>query len=157
MIAHPVLREELAQWRPRCEHFVRQIVEGHRDELPEDEVWRLLADDRMTLWLAVHEDGDVYAAALAQVVPYPNVQRRDFWCCEMFGCAGKEMQQWVGLMVSIRDWAEHAGCKRIKLIARPGWEKIMRDRGFIKTHVILEQDLNGKVPKYTDHGIAKQV
>jgi hypothetical protein len=33
------------------------------------------------------------------------------------------------------------GCKKMEIFTRPGWEKILKRKGFVKTHVQLEKPL----------------
>ena len=55
--------------------------------------------------------------------------------------AGEGMQDWVGLWPVIEDWARDIGADCIEVNARPGWERVLRDYGLKKTHVVLEKRL----------------
>ena len=41
----------------------------------------------------------------------------------------------------LEAWAKDQGCKKMELFARPGWEKVMKPKGYKKTHVQIEKEL----------------
>jgi N-acyl-L-homoserine lactone synthetase len=41
----------------------------------------------------------------------------------------------------ICKWAKLNNCKKMEIFTRPGWERILKHKGFIKTHVQLEKNL----------------
>lgn len=55
-------------------------------------------------------------------------------------CSGVDRHEWRDAMVDeIRRWGEFIGCKRMKVICRPGWAREIK--GFKETHRVLERDI----------------
>lgn len=66
--------------------------------------------------------------------------------CVISHCAGHNYEQWVGqLLATIRVWSHSLGSTKLEAVTRPGWEKVLRPFGMVKTHVILELKENGKI------------
>lgn len=77
----------------------------------------------------------VKAVALTQVLD------DDLGTVSVLAVAGQNAGEWVFLAENIKQWARERGSKRVVAEARPGWERLAKDYGFKKTHVILEVDV----------------
>mgnify|MGYP000297362435 CR=1 FL=1 len=93
-----------------------------------------IRDTHIQLWL-VEDGGKVVCALLSKI----NANRLK--TCEITHCAGANYSQWVGLWGIVEGWAKDIGCKRIKAITRPGWERPLKTFDMKKTHVVLEKEL----------------
>jgi len=51
------------------------------------------------------------------------------------------MGQWLEHLDGIENWAKHQGCHDFESIARPGWERILKNKGHLKTHIVLNKSL----------------
>jgi N-acyl-L-homoserine lactone synthetase len=51
------------------------------------------------------------------------------------------MKRWVNFMNYVLEFAKDEGCKKMEMITRPGWEKVLKSKGFFKTQVQLEKVL----------------
>jgi hypothetical protein len=80
-------------------------------------------------------DKEIRAMALTRIAAgeYP--------ICEITHVSGKGLREWHSAYLEIEKWARAQGCKRIKALARPGYERIGARYGLRKTHVLLEVDL----------------
>ena len=54
---------------------------------------------------------------------------------------GKNRQQWQHLIKVIEDFAEQEECNNMELIARPGWQKILQNYNYKRTHVVLDKPI----------------
>jgi hypothetical protein len=52
---------------------------------------------------------------------------------------GKHRDKWQHLVKKIEDFAWANDCDLMELVARPGWEKVLRKFGYSKSHVLLEK------------------
>ena len=50
-------------------------------------------------------------------------------------------QKWQYLVKDIEEFAKQEDCKMLELIARPGWQKVLNNFGYKKTHVVLEKQI----------------
>ena len=65
--------------------------------------------------------------------------------CVISHCAGHNQEQWAGqLLATIRVWSHSLGSTKLEAVTRPGWERVLRNFGMVKTHVILELKEHGK-------------
>lgn len=91
----------------------------------------------MQLWCAFNEDEEnVQGIAITEIAQYP--QRK---ICRFLCATGEELVQWIDLMSLMEDWALDMGCDGFQAECRPGWEKLLKPRGYIKSHVILNKDI----------------
>jgi hypothetical protein len=51
------------------------------------------------------------------------------------------MKKWVHVMDEIANWAKSEECTHVESWARPGWERVLKQYQFKKTHVLLERKL----------------
>lgn len=88
----------------------------------------LMAKD-MQAWVC----GDFDAVCLTSVHP----EHVEINCC-----AGEERTAWQDdLEAEIAEWAKFLGKKRVIMIARPGWQKWARSKGYKPAHVELVRNL----------------
>ena len=56
--------------------------------------------------------------------------------------AGENRAVWTHLFTDLETYLrDEQGCKSVKAIARPGWEKYLKPAGFRETHRVLEKEL----------------
>lgn len=61
---------------------------------------------------------------------------------EFVWCAGEGASDWFHLIADIERYAkEHLGCSRFHAIARPGWSRGLKERGYRMTHIVFEKDI----------------
>lgn len=54
---------------------------------------------------------------------------------------GHHREKWQHLIKILEKFALDNDCDRMELIARPGWEKVLRNFRYKKSHVLLEKQL----------------
>jgi hypothetical protein len=59
--------------------------------------------------------------------------------CEIVACAGHEVERWVDGIALIEAWAKIEGCKKVTIVGRPGWMKLLRN--YRQREVMLELEL----------------
>jgi hypothetical protein len=83
-------------------------------------------------WIA-WTGSEIMAAATTRLVkPYDKV-------CELTACSGYQMAQWLPLLGQIEKYAQAEGCKKMRIIGRGGWERVLD--GYRVEHVVLEKGL----------------
>ena len=58
---------------------------------------------------------------------------------------GNSRNQWQHLISVIEDFAKHNECDGMEIISRPGWQKILQNYNYRRTHVVLEKQLKKKI------------
>ena len=96
-----------------------------------------LEQGTMQLWVAWdNEKKKVICVCITEVKQYPKYK--------VCGCkitTGNSFKKWVDFMDYVMEWAKEEGCRKMEIHTRPGWERILKPKGFIKTHVQLERML----------------
>ena len=75
------------------------------------------------------------------VVVTEIVEKKLTKACHIFIMTGRQRQKWTALIKVIEDFAEQNNCDLLELIARPGWQRILKDYNYKRTHVVLEKPI----------------
>lgn len=62
-------------------------------------------------------------------------------CCEIVAACGTQSRkgQIDELFAAIEEWARNIGCKRIRILGRPGWQRRLKE--FTQVGIILEREI----------------
>lgn len=139
MNVHGVPADAVADWWPILLPFFEGF-EARSDGRVS--VHSLVADVRerdRQVWIAGDERG-VAMVALTRVL----VQADGTTTIAIDHCAGERMEEWRELFDDeMRAWAAALGARRIVSLARPGWSKWAKTRGYRETHREMMLDLEG--------------
>jgi hypothetical protein len=96
-----------------------------------------LEQGTMQLWVAWdNEEKKVKCVCITEIKQYPKYK--------VCGCkitTGNSFKKWVDFMDFVMEWAKQEGCRKMEIHTRPGWERVLKSKGFFKTHVQLERML----------------
>ena len=96
-----------------------------------------LEQGTMQLWVAWdNEEKKVKCVCITEIKQYPKYK--------VCGCkitTGSSFKKWVDFMDFVMNWAKQEGCRKMEIHTRPGWERVLKSKGFFKTHVQLERML----------------
>ena len=96
-----------------------------------------LEQGTMQLWVAWdNEEKKVRCVCITEIKQYPKYK-----VCSCKITTGNSFKQWVDFMDYVMEWAKEEGCRKMEIHTRPGWERILKPKGFFKTHVQLERIL----------------
>jgi len=94
----------------------------------------------MQLWVVWSEkDKKVYAVGVTELKQYPKYKTMNFRIL-----TGEERVHWFEFLDAMETWAKSQGVKKMELYARPGWERLLKPKGYVKTHVQLDKVLGEK-------------
>ena len=110
-------------------------------------VYDTLKEDKMQLWVVWDKDKPTTLEKYYGVVVTEIVKRKLIQSCNIFIVTGRHRQQWQHLISVLEDFAIENNCTNMELIARKGWEKIMEQFDYKKTHVVLEKQIINKKDK----------
>lgn len=106
---------------------------GRGKEIPDDIRLALNASD-LQLWLLW--DGTLRGLVVTEIVRHPRKT-----CCRIRFCVGRGRETWQHHIATIERWAKAQGCAAMELIARPGWSRLLKNRGYAVTHLFCEKEL----------------
>jgi len=102
-----------------------------------NDVKKWLEQGTMQLWVAWdNEVKKVKCVCVTELRQYPKYK-----ICDCKITTGTNFKSWVDFMDIVMKWAQKQECKKMEIFTRPGWERILKPKGFIKTHVQLERML----------------
>jgi hypothetical protein len=112
---------------------------GHNDS---DFVHKMLKENKMQLWVIWDDSKKTIEENLNGVVVTEIIQRKYTKACNIYILTGKNRQKWQHLVSVIEDFAKQNNCNIMELIARPGWQKILKNYNYKRTHIVLEKIIN---------------
>lgn len=121
----------------KVEPFLARATERGREYGTED-ILKALLQRNMQMWVAYEgetfETADIFAVCITEIIITPRRK-----ACSILIGTGKRREEWQGFRSAIEQWAREQGCEAMKVIARPGWERVFTD--YRKTHTLLEKAL----------------
>ncbi len=130
VVTLPIPAAEAWDWRTRLSWHLDSFCKAG-DTTPEQLLDEVERKERQ-LWVGVSKGRPVVAVLT-------TIGNDLLQTMQVTHAAGTERATWVHLWADLEKWAKSIGCKRIEAIARPGWERVLKDMK--KTHVILEKRL----------------
>tara|TARA_R100001015_G_C4606524_1_gene161594 strand:- start:869 stop:1285 length:417 start_codon:yes stop_codon:yes gene_type:complete len=129
-------KEEVDKIWPMAEKYITDACKSHGGYNASD-IKQFLKSGAMQLWVALAtENKKVICVCVTEIRKYPN-----FSVCDLRIAIGQDFNRWVDFMDTICAWAKKNGCRKMEIFARPGWERILKNKKFFKTHVQLEKEL----------------
>ena len=65
--------------------------------------------------------------------------------CHIFMMTGRQRHKWQYLVKDIEKFAKEEKCSMMELITRPGWQKVLNQFGYKRTHVVLEKQIKQEI------------
>jgi len=115
--------------------MIKLAIEESNEEISIDNIYHRLIDKDMIL-VTVAEDGEVIAAMTLERIVF-NTGKTVLHLCTI---GGDGYKKWWPLIDKVIDElaAEH-DCEEIYIIGRPGWKRLLKDRGFNLVHTTLSR------------------
>ena len=110
-------------------------------------VYQTVKAKNFQLWIVWDESKKTVQEQYNGVVVTEIVQRKLKKSCHIYIMTGKNRQQWQHLIRVIEDFAEQQDCNNMELICRPGWQKILQNYNYKRTHVVLDKPIIKKEKK----------
>lgn len=123
---------EVPDWWERVRVFVDKMCSTGGGTYNIASVLEGLLNQKMQLWLALRGD-KIEAAGISEITTFPLKKVGEFTV------AGESMMEWKEFMPQIEAWARNRGCSSMRLIARKGWKKILKD--YEETNIVLQKGL----------------
>lgn len=130
------VEDDLRHWIRKSAGFLDQIAEGSGGRLTLESILDAISSGHYRLTVAL--DGEEVRAAMVWQPIHWKTGLKEF---EVVGLTGKGMRDWLHLDNDLRAAAKEMGFGVIRAVARPGWSRVMKSRGYTMTHVTLEAPL----------------
>ena len=103
-----------------------------------------MKQQKFQLWIVWDKEKKKTKDKYYGVVITEVIKRKLRKSCNIFVVTGKHRQKWQHLISVLEDFALEQECNNMELIARKGWERIMEQFNYKKTHVVLEKSITKK-------------
>lgn len=125
--------DDLPYWYPKAKPFLASMVERSRGRLSHETVKAAL--DAGDYWLCLAVEDDIKAVLVAHPVHWKTGLKE----MEIIALMGVDLDTWLDLEPELRERMHGLGYSVVTPIARPGWARLMKSRGYRTTHVIMER------------------
>jgi hypothetical protein len=119
---------------PRILPYVESFCEDSDGSIDPEFVLENLKTGAMNAWYMMGEDG-MLGVTLTEL---RQTKIKEFI---IFVCTGEEMVSWYDLIEELEKYARSIGCKKSVAVTREGWKKMLKPKGYMLTHVVLEKTL----------------
>ena len=135
----PIEPKDIDRFWPLMEFMVSEALTFSGKYADAEWVFRELKKDVMQCWIMFgsdeSEENKVFGVCIGRIASLPNYSQY-----EIIICTGKRRELWeTNLVNEITNFAKHNDCKRLSIMARPGWERVSKQWGWKKKHVQLEK------------------
>lgn len=128
----PVSASQTEVWKPRLSWHFRSFC--RRGDHEPDDLWADVEEKRRQLWVAL--DGDRVKVAILTGVC--NDRQKTF---EVTHAAGEDRHLWLPMFGYLEAFARQIGCRKVRIVCRPGYEREFGAMGLRKTHITMEKRL----------------
>jgi hypothetical protein len=104
-----------------------------------DFVFDTLKEGKFQLWVLWDKNQKKTIDKYFGVVVTEIIKRKFGKVCHIYIMTGKQRTKWQHLITKVEDFAKQEDCKMMELIARPGWQRVLDDYGYKRTHVVLRK------------------
>jgi len=98
-------------------------------------------EGKCQLWILWDVEEPIVEKKYYGVVITEVIQRPLQKCFYIRIMTGHHREKWQHLIKELEKFAYENDCDKMELIARPGWEKVLRNFRYKKSHVLLEKQL----------------
>jgi type II secretory pathway component PulJ len=133
--------EELEQVWGIVEKDIKSALAYSGQLTDSDFVFDTLKEGKFQLWVLWDKKQSKAVDKYFGVVVTEIIKRKFGKVCHIYIMTGKQRTKWQHLITKVEDFAKQEGCKMMELIARPGWQRVLDDYGYKRTHVVLEKQI----------------
>jgi hypothetical protein len=134
----PIPKENTDQVWHHCESMIADALARSNGYALAKHFKEWIKENKMHLWFLWDTENDVQDRMFGVVVT-EIIQRPLHKSLNIKIMTGKHRDKWQHLVKKIEDFAWANDCDLMELVARPGWEKVLRKFGYSKSHVLLEK------------------
>ena len=106
-----------------------------------DFVYETAKEGKFQIWVLWDKNQKKTVDKYFGVVVTEIIKRKFGKVCHIYIMTGKQRTKWQHLITKVEDFAKQEDCKMMELIARPGWQRVLDDYGYKRTHVVLEKQI----------------
>jgi|TARA_E500000318_G_scaffold111261_1_gene129132 hypothetical protein len=135
----PLEPKDIERFWPLAEFMVAESLAYSGKYAESKDIFEWLKKDEMQCWIMFGsdelEENKVFGICIGRIGVLPNYNQY-----ELVICTGRRRDLWQdSLEAEIVKFAKANDCKRLSILARPGWKKVTKKYGWKERHVQLEK------------------
>jgi hypothetical protein len=127
---------------PYVKDLLAKPLERNSGEYNLEDIYELLVNESMQLWLGLSKKNGIVVAAITQLNKYP---RMNTVTIALVGAKTNTIDDWLDYCVSdesaIVKYAKENNAKHIEIIARDGWKRKLEKFNYKKYATVLTKEL----------------
>ena len=133
--------QELEKVWPLIEKDIKNAL-SYSSQLTDSEfVFEIAKKGKFQVWVLWDKNKEQTNEKYFGVVITEIIKRKFGKVCHIYIMTGRQRHKWQYLIKDIEEFAKKEDCLMMELIARPGWQKILNNFGYNRTHVVLEKKI----------------
>ena len=140
--ADEVTTDKLKEDWPFIEPFIARALDRGDGRYSLEDIKHYLIDGVARAWLieeinVLEQVKEIKACFVLELMQYPQLL-----VCNVLALAGKDIEQWLPFVeAAVEDIARNQDAKRIEIIGRLGWKRILKPLGYRETACFLAKEL----------------
>jgi len=138
--------EELEKVWSLIEKDIRQALAYSSQLTDSNFVFEIAKQNKFQIWVLwdkeQKEQNKYFGVVVTEII-----KRKLGKVCHIYIMTGRQRHKWQYLIKDIEEFAKNEGCLMMELIARPGWQKVLNNFGYKRTHVVLEKKIKNEEKK----------
>ena len=138
--------EELEKVWSLVEKDIRQALAYSSQLTDSNFVFEIAKQNKFQIWVLwdkeQKEQNKYFGVVVTEII-----KRKLGKVCHIYIMTGRQRHKWQYLIKDIEEFAKNEGCLMMELIARPGWQKVLNNFGYKRTHVVLEKKIKKEEKK----------
>jgi type II secretory pathway component PulJ len=138
--------EELEKVWSLVEKDIRQALAYSSQLTDSNFVFEIAKQNKFQIWVLwdkeQKEQNKYFGVVVTEII-----KRKLGKVCHIYIMTGRQRHKWQYLIKDIEEFAKNEGCLMMELIARPGWQKVLNNFGYKRTHVVLEKKIKNEEKK----------
>ena len=98
-------------------------------------------EGKFQIWILWDKEQKTNVEKYFGVVITEIIEKKLGKVCHIFMMTGRQRHKWQYLIKDIEKFAKEEKCLMLELITRPGWQKILSQYGYKRTHIVLEKQI----------------
>jgi hypothetical protein len=131
------------EYLPKCwafiANYIDDICENSDYMLNTIKIFKDLNSGYLNLWFIHELRGDIFfvRGIVIAGIEVINDENR----LVIYGCAGRQIDEWLHLMNELEDFAVKNNCRYVSFLGRKGWGKKLVDKGYHEVSVTYSKRL----------------
>jgi len=98
-------------------------------------------EGKFQIWILWDKEQKTNVEKYFGVVITEIIEKKLGKVCHIFMMTCRQRQKWQYLIKYIEKFSKEEKCLMLELITRPGWQKILSQYGYKRTHIVLEKQI----------------